>query len=65
MALGVFSVKSLYQYIIARNYGFPFKSLWRMKIPLKVKAFVWLVIKVRTLTKDNLGKKRMDRVKKL
>ena len=54
---GSFSVKSLYHYLIARQVVFPFKKLWRMKMPLKVKAFSWLVIKNRILTKDNLSKK--------
>jgi len=53
---GSFSVKSLYHYIIARVVVFPFKILWRLRIPLKVKAFVWLVIKGRIL-KDNLSKR--------
>ena len=36
---------------------FPFKFLWKLKVPLKIKAFIWLVIKGRILTKDNLCKK--------
>ena len=54
---GQFSVKSLYQYIIAKRVVFPFKFLWKLKVPLKIKAFIWLVIKGRILTKDNLCKK--------
>ena len=54
---GSFSVKSLYHYLIARVVAFPFKLLWRLRIPLKVKAFIWLVIKGRILTKDNLSRR--------
>ena len=52
-----FSIKSLYHYLVARQVVFPYKLLWRMKMPLKIKAFSWLVIKNRILTKDNLSKK--------
>jgi hypothetical protein len=54
---GAFSVKSLYTYLIARRILFPYKMIWRMKIPLKVKAFIWLIVKDRILTKNNLAKK--------
>jgi hypothetical protein len=32
------------------------KSLWKIKLPLKVKIFVWFLLKEVTLTKDNLLK---------
>ena len=54
---GKFSVKSLYHYLVARQVVFPYKLLWRMKMPLKIQAFSWLVIKNRILNKDNLSKK--------
>jgi mannosylglycoprotein endo-beta-mannosidase len=54
---GVFSVKSLYTYLMARQVLFPYKMIWRLKIPLKIKAFIWLIVKNRILTKMNLVKK--------
>jgi hypothetical protein len=32
--------------------------MWQSKLPLKVKNFVWLVIKNRIQIVDNLGKKK-------
>jgi hypothetical protein len=51
----VFSVKSLYAYQIARRVLFPYKMIWRMNIPLKIKAFIWLIMKDKILTKNNLA----------
>jgi hypothetical protein len=31
--------------------------IWRLKVPLKIKAFIWLIVKNRILTKINLAKK--------
>lgn len=33
------------------------KKLWRFKIPLKIKIFLWLLLRGRILTKDNLFKR--------
>jgi hypothetical protein len=52
---GIFSVDSLYKAILhtdiptRRN-----KSLWKMKIPLKIKVFTWYLRRGVILTKDNL-----------
>ena len=54
---GTFSVKSLYHYLCASRVRFPYKVLWKLKLPLRVKVFCWLVIKKRILTRDNLKKK--------
>lgn len=32
------------------------KFLWKIKIPLKIKIFVWFLLKDVVLTKDNLQK---------
>jgi mannosylglycoprotein endo-beta-mannosidase len=53
----VFSVKSRYTYLVARRVMFPYKMIWRMRIPLKIKAFIWLIVRDRILTKHNLVKK--------
>jgi hypothetical protein len=34
------------------------KPLWKMKIPLKIKIFLWCLGKGVTLTKDNLSKRK-------
>ncbi len=47
----LFSMKSLYSFLQdsgIRHNGF--RELWGIKIPLKVKIFVWLVLKHRVLT---------------
>jgi mannosylglycoprotein endo-beta-mannosidase len=54
---GIFSVKLLYTYLMARRVLFPYKMIWRLKVPLKIKAFIWLIVKNRILTKINLAKK--------
>jgi hypothetical protein len=54
---GDFSVKSLHLYLSARLINFPYKVLWKLRIPLRIKVFCWLVIKNRVLTRDNLKKK--------
>jgi hypothetical protein len=37
---------------------FYFKPLWKMKIHLKIKIFMWYLIRGVALTKDNLAKHR-------
>jgi hypothetical protein len=50
---GQFRVKDLYLQMRAEG-SFPQKFLWKTKIPMKVKIFLWLMIKCSVLTKDNL-----------
>lgn len=38
----VFTVKSFYRALKMHNMQFPYKKMWRIKIPPKVKVFVWL-----------------------
>ena len=45
MANGKFSVKSLYIQLVASDLRFPQKFLWEIKVPAKIKVFLWLVIK--------------------
>ncbi len=55
---GRFSVKSLYNFL--QDGGVVdkrFAQLWKIGTPLKVKIFVWLVLKKRVLTADNLLKR--------
>uniref|UniRef100_A0A8I6XUJ7 Reverse transcriptase zinc-binding domain-containing protein n=1 Tax=Hordeum vulgare subsp. vulgare TaxID=112509 RepID=A0A8I6XUJ7_HORVV len=57
-ANGVFSVKSMYLDLI--NTGTLSRSLkiWNIKVPLKIKVFMWFIHKGVILTKDNLIKRR-------
>jgi hypothetical protein len=50
---GQFRVKDLYLQMRAEG-SFPQKFLWKTKIPMKVRIFLWLMIKYSVLTKDNL-----------
>jgi hypothetical protein len=50
---GQFTVK--YFYLASQNFGaVPHKFLWKVKIPLRIKTFIWLVLKKSILTKDEL-----------
>ena len=55
---GVFTVKSMYLELI--NSGSIPKSIhiWKLKVPLRIKFFMWFVHKQVILTKDNLLKRR-------
>jgi hypothetical protein len=55
---GKFSVASMYNAMLVQaNYPL-LKPLWKMKIPLKIKIFLWYLGKGVTLTKDNLSKRK-------
>jgi len=53
---GMFSVKSLYEHMFHTEIYKPNKRLWKAKIPLKIKLFMWLVSENAILTKNNLVK---------
>jgi hypothetical protein len=55
---GVFSVKSTYKYLSRHDYGPNYKMIWKAKLPLKIKIFMWLVSQNVILTKDNLIKRK-------
>ena len=52
-----FTVRSMYEFLI--NQGTPFgnKFIWKLKIPLKIKNFIWYLQRGAILTKDNLAKR--------
>jgi len=52
----MFSVKSLYEHMFHTEIYKPNKRLWKAKIPLKIKLFMWLVSENAILTKNNLVK---------
>jgi hypothetical protein len=46
-------VKSMYRAL--QNYGVvPYKFMWKIKIPMRVKTFIWLILKKSILTRDVL-----------
>ena len=54
---GVFTVKSMYIDVINLNSIPTSKHVWDVKVPLKIKVFMWFVHKQVILTKDNLIKR--------
>ena len=53
---GVFSVKSMYLDVINSSVIPSSKHVWKVKVPLRIKVFMWFVHKQVILTKDNLAK---------
>ena len=54
---GQFSVHSMYSALLDVRVLPINKSVWKLKIPLKVKIFIWLLHRGVILTKDNLAKR--------
>jgi hypothetical protein len=52
-----FTVKSVYLHLLNDNTVYLHKYLWKMKVPLKTKIFMWFVHRKDILTKDNLLKR--------
>ena len=59
----IFLLKPTYTYLIAKQAHFPYRLIWRLRMPLKIEAFVWLVVKNRALTKEQPGKVGSERTK--
>jgi len=55
--LDLFSVRSLYLHLIDTNTPFRHRKIWKIKIPLKIKNFLWFLQRGVVLTKDNLARK--------
>lgn len=51
---GVFSVKSFYNALCVQQIDIPLKKIWSFKILLKIKIFIWILLRGKILTKDNL-----------
>ena len=52
---GLFEVRSFYGLLSGRgNAQFPWKNVWKPKIPSKVAFFMWLAAHDKNLTIDNL-----------
>jgi hypothetical protein len=61
---GIFSVKSMYADIMNGHTVFLRKYIWKIKVPLKIKIFMWFLYKKVILTKDNLAKRNWNGCKK-
>jgi hypothetical protein len=54
---GQFSINLIYQAFIDTNIVPNNSYLWTIRIPLKIKVFIWLLYREAILTKDNLVKR--------
>jgi hypothetical protein len=54
---GLFSVRSMYLHLIDTRPPFRHKKIWKIKISLKIKIFLWFLQRGIVLTKDNLARK--------
>jgi hypothetical protein len=53
-----FSVSSMYNKVMIEQGGPSDVSLWKIKVPLKIKIFLWYLRQGVVLTKDNLAKRQ-------
>jgi hypothetical protein len=53
----VYSIKSMYTHLCRVDVAEPNKKIWKAKIPLKNKIFMWLIHQDAILTKNNLLKR--------
>ena len=53
----LYTVPSWYLHLIDRQPPFRHKFIWKLKIPLKIKNFLWYLQRGIILTKDNLARK--------
>jgi hypothetical protein len=51
---GKFSVKSVYNHLCGNGLDKSFKHLWKSKIPLKIKIWLWVIWHNAISIKDNL-----------
>jgi hypothetical protein len=56
-ASGEFSVKSMYLDFMNSNTIFLKRYIWKIKVPLKIRIFMWFLHRKFILTKDNLLKR--------
>jgi hypothetical protein len=54
---GQFSVQSMYRSLINNGKVFHHKEIWKLKLPLKIKIFMWYLLQGVVLTKDDLAKR--------
>ncbi|WVZ62675.1 LOW QUALITY PROTEIN: hypothetical protein U9M48_012391 [Paspalum notatum var. saurae] len=51
---GLFTVHSMYKQLISIDVFVPNRFVWQLKVPHKIKIFIWLLFRRVILTKDNL-----------
>ena len=61
---GLYTVRSYYLHLINNQPPFQHKMIWKLKIPLKIKIFLWFLQRGVVLIKDNLAKKKWKGSKK-
>ena len=54
---GLFTVKSMYLDLLNGHTKYLRKYIWKMKVPLKIKIFMWFLHRKVILTKDNLARR--------
>ena len=54
---GIFTVKSMYEDLMNGHTRYLQKYLWKIKMPLKIKVFMWFLHRKVLLTKDNLARR--------
>jgi hypothetical protein len=55
---GLFLVKSMFRALLLSE-ALPYNTLtWKLKLPLKIKVFLWYLYKEVILTKDNLARRQ-------
>jgi hypothetical protein len=52
-----FTVNSLYKKNSIDQATVPYRFMWKSKLPQKIKVFIWLVVRNKILTKDNMKKR--------
>ena len=57
---GLFTVQSMYRSLLNNNAISGHRVIWQIKVPLKIKVFLWYLSKGVTLTKDNLAKRNWN-----
>ena len=51
---GIYTLKSFYRHLVGNGINYPHLYMWKIKIPPRVKVFMWLALRNSILTKDNL-----------
>jgi len=54
----IFSVKSMYSALLTSEAAPHNTFIWKLKLPLKIKVFLWYLYKRVILTKDNLVRRQ-------
>jgi hypothetical protein len=57
---GTFTVKSMYLDLLNDDTKYLKKYIWKMKVPLKIKVFMWFLHRKVILTKDNLARRNWN-----